>query len=292
MFNRYHWVLPIMFCLSVVCHFFFSMPEPKILDYYLQNQNTVYFEYLPFKDTVYYSGNNYITISLIEQKARIIWRGDSVTTFKISSGNQNIKLGQSTPEGFFTVQNKSPLATSKQFDNAELFNWIGFNGNVGFHGLKGSGYYGTLGFRPSSHGCVRISREDGQILYQKVSLGTPVIVYHQEPLRVIKFAKPSEFDPNRDYMIQGTSYFNSKLLNARIENIYKGNALRANNYKIFSDGRLIFRRGMVVNGDIGKVPIRQKMPVVFSPLYFPSRDNARFSQNFIVSDTSKVDFSK
>jgi len=274
----------------MILHLIFSEPEPKIADYYYQKGNLPIFEFLPAKDTIYYLGKNYITISLIEQKARLISRKDSSKIFRISSGNQNISKGQSTPEGFFTVQNKSPMAISKQFDNAELFNWIGFNGNVGFHGLKGSGYYGTLGFRPSSHGCVRISREDGQALYQHVSVGTPVIVYSHEPLIEIKFASPKEYNPIRDYFFQGTSQYNSKLMNQRLKNIYRGNALKYNNYKIFADGKYIFRHSTIEIGEPRKVPLKQKMPLNLPDETFLSNDNTNVNKLQIVSDTCKIDF--
>ena len=143
-----------------------------------------YYEYLPLRDTVYILSDKYILVSLKHQNATMYFRNDSSFTFKISSGNGNLNKGIFTPTGIYTVQSRSTVAISKQFENCELYNWVGFNGNIGFHGLKGNGYYWNLGVRASSHGCVRMSREDGEILYKKAKIGTPVMVYDDEPARV------------------------------------------------------------------------------------------------------------
>lgn len=279
-----------MFLAAFAFHFFFAGDEAKVIDYYYQKSGDYSFSYLPSSDTIFYLGKNYIEISLKEQRARLISRNDSVRTFRISSGNQYIKEGKSTPEGFFTVQNKSPLAISKQFENAELFNWIGFNGNIGFHGLKGSGYYGSLGIRPASHGCVRIGREDGQTLYQKVKVGTPVIVYYHKPLRIIKFSSFKDFHPENDFFMRGNSYSIYKTLQQRLQNIYDGNAVKYNNYRIFYDGNSILRRGFGGNGDPARVPLRQKNCLVIKSVDRNVADNLKSNNYMLISDTSKVDF--
>ncbi len=279
-----------MFIVAFVLHFFFAEDEAKVIDYYYHKSADYSFSYLPASDTIFYLGKNYIEISLKEQRARLISRNDSTLSFRISSGNQYIKEGKSTPEGFYTVQNKSPMAISKQFDNAELFNWIGFNGNIGFHGLKGSGYYGSLGIRPASHSCVRIGREDGQKLYQKVKVGTPVIVYYHKPLRVIQFSSFKHFDPANDFFLRGNSYSIYKTLQHRMQNIYDGNAIKYNNYRIFYDGNMILRRSFGGNGDPAKVPLRQKNCLVIKSLNRNVMDNLKANIYKIISDTSKVDF--
>ncbi len=226
------------------------------------DSDNYYFAYLRAKDTVYLLGNNYIEITLKNQTATLFRRADSSITYKISSGTDMIPEGLVTPDGLYTVQSKSPIATSKQFNDAELFNWIGFNGNVGFHGLKGTGYYWLLGKRPSSHGCVRISREDGAELYKRVSLGSPVLVYHDEPAVVLKFASLKEYKPEKDILLERNYKFNSKLFNNRINSLYNGYALRNNYEKIFIDGKTLMKPGGFNIGSYEKVPSRQFLPLV------------------------------
>jgi lipoprotein-anchoring transpeptidase ErfK/SrfK len=56
--------------------------------------------------------------------------------------------------------------------NPLVARWIGFNGSVGFHGTKS---IDSLG-RSASHGCVRMAPADVIDLYQRVEVGTPVVV--------------------------------------------------------------------------------------------------------------------
>ena len=161
---RYFGILPVVLIL-VFALSLFSENNVSGVEYLISREtaNTgYYFSYIPTKDTVYLLGDNYIEIVLKKQRAILNRKNDSAIIYKISSGNDKIPKGQETPDGLYTVQSKSPMAISKQFKNAELYHWIGYNGNVGFHGLKGNGYYNTLGIRPSSHGCVRIAREDAE----------------------------------------------------------------------------------------------------------------------------------
>jgi hypothetical protein len=232
-----------------------------------------YFAYLRAKDTVYLLGNNYIEITLKNQTATLYRREDTSISYKISSGTDMIPEGLITPDGLYTVQSKSPIATSKQFNDAELFNWIGFNGNVGFHGLKGNGYYWLLGKRPSSHGCVRISREDGAELYKRVSLGSPVLVYHDEPALVLKFASLKEYKPEKDILLERNFKFNSKLFNNRVNSLYSGKALRNNYEKIFIDGKTLMKPGGFNIGIYEKVPARQYLPLVSRIFVNTERDN-------------------
>ena len=219
------------------------------------------YKYLPVKDTVYVLGDNYIELSLKEQTATIVFRNDTSITFNISSGNELIAKGLSTPTGIYTVQSKSPIAISKQFENCELFNWVGFNGNIGFHGLKGKGYYGHLGKRPSSHGCVRISNEDGEILYKKVTRGTPVLVYNEEPARILAFAEFKNYRVNRDIILDNSDKFTQKMMKKRLKNLTKGNAYINSKYKIFLDGRTIIKPGGFEVANIDMINPKQETPI-------------------------------
>jgi len=179
------------------------------------------YQYIPRKDTVFIENDRYIEISLKTQLATLKRKNDSDLVFKVSTGNPNILKGIKTTPGIFTVQSKSRLAISKQFENAELINWIGFNGNIGFHGLRTNGYYGHLGKRPSSHGCVRIGRESSDTLYKYVKIGTPVIVIEDSPARIIAFL-PDSIHSKFTYIDDNPTF--RKVLNTRLNNLYNGYA--------------------------------------------------------------------
>lgn len=194
--------------------------------------------YLPLKDTLYYLGNEYIEVNLSKQLAFYVTRLGEVDTVKISSGNKFLKEAIETPTGLYAVQNKAPIQISRQFENTEMLNWIGFNGNIGFHGLKKTGYYAHLGRRPSSHGCIRISNEDGIRLYKKVRVGIPVLVYYKEPIRIIRFTSWKEFNANDDILLDTLDRPISLLLNERAIRLSKGDFFRFGYKRIFIDKRL------------------------------------------------------
>ncbi|MDR0927279.1 MAG: L,D-transpeptidase [Ignavibacteria bacterium] len=215
------------------------------------------------KDTIYVAGDYYITISLKKQLTYLYQRGiDTPTVYKISSGNPRIKSGIETTQGLFSVQTKNPLGHSKQFENAELWNWIGFHGNIGFHGLSGNSYYPHLGVRTSSHGCVRMSREDGKEMYKKVQFGTPVLCYKEEPAVVLAFT--SDKVSNTEYMLipADARTFRQEMQN-RINNLYNGVGLIANTSKLLLDGQTVIRWGGYPIGRADSIAYTQKFPIAF-----------------------------
>ncbi len=218
-------------------------------------------QFEPVKDTIYVLGDAFVKISLDSQIAHLFLRSGEKYEFKISSGNANIHKGINTAEGVFTVQSKSEKAISKQFNNAELFYWVGFNGNIGFHGLSGTGYYGYLGNRPSSHGCVRIGREDGKKLYREVTRGTPVLVYSSDPARTLAFAEWEDYARDNSMLISESSPYFSNLLQKRLENLYAGDAYIKNRSKVFLDGKTILKRSSIKVGRAEKIAHQQKLPL-------------------------------
>ena len=50
--------------------------------------------------------------------------------------------------------------------------WIGFSGSVGFHGTREAASLGHA----ASHGCVRMDPKDVIDLFDRVQVGTPVLV--------------------------------------------------------------------------------------------------------------------
>lgn len=220
------------------------------------------FPYMPIKDTIYVLGDSYLMVSLTDQLVHVHRRNDTTVTFKISSGNKNIPLGIETSTGIYTIQSKSVKAISKQFENAELFNWLGFNGNIGFHGLKGNGYYANLGKRPSSHGCIRMGREDGELMFKMVRRGTPVMVFKTDPARVFSFSN-LEYAKNIQSEFFGSSGKPYKAsMKSALVNLYSGDAFTLNKKKYFFDGQTSLRYGGFEEGDFEKIPVKQNLPAV------------------------------
>jgi hypothetical protein len=219
------------------------------------------------KDTVFVQGSSYVEISLNEQMCRLYLRDSNKKNnndnrncieYKISSGNSNIPEGLETTTGLFTVQSKNPLGKSRQFEDAELYNWIGFNVNFGIHGLAGNGYYRTLGVKPSSHGCVRIAREDGKVLYDKVKFGTPVLVYTNEPAIQLKFIDTIT-SLSKYYVLPSNARLFNNIIEQRRQNIYNSVAYLNSNKKLLMDGETIVRYGGYRIGKAENIPYKQKI---------------------------------
>lgn len=249
---------------------FKDIPEKSIIKYYHPiDESTLppmQYKHLPVYDTIFVLSDEYIEISLREQLAHLFRRNDSTMIYKISTGTDKISKGLNTPEGIFTVQSKSPMAVSKQFNNANLHNWIGFNMNIGFHGLDGSGYYNSLGKRPTSHGCVRIGKDDGKCLYDKVRLGTPVLVYEVKPARILKFADWDYFNEGRDYLLTDAGIATRKMMNERLEMFYKGMANALLQSKLFISGRDVIKPGGFSQGNASKIAKRQRIFPLLRPV--------------------------
>lgn len=215
-------------------------------------------------DTVYVTGDRYIDVSLEEQRVVLRYRNGDTASYPISSGNRFVRDGMETPTGIYSVQGKSPMAVSKQFDDAKLHSWIGFNGNIGFHGLDGNGYYRTLGVRPSSHGCVRMGREDIKKLYKEVRTGTPVIVHSWRPARVLAFADTT-FDKTRALRIVSRTKEHTRSLNKRLELLYAGRLCAAALPPVYMDDTTRLRPGGYDVGRLDRVSLYHERPAILPP---------------------------
>lgn len=171
-------------------------------------------------DTIYTTDSIYLDVNLAHQHVAVRFRNGSSRTFRISSGTPALREGMATPVGVFTVQSMQPMAISKQFNDARLHHWIGIQGGVGFHGLDGSGYYGYLGVRPSSHGCVRMSREEIAEMYKLVHPGALIMVHYGTPARVVAFC--STRDTVGAALIDSAAVYDRGLGRDRMRSLYAG----------------------------------------------------------------------
>jgi lipoprotein-anchoring transpeptidase ErfK/SrfK len=109
------------------------------------------------------------------------------------SRSYSVAVGQPaypTPEGLFAIQSKqvnptwtapnSPWAgeaagqsySASDPNNPLKARWMGVSGSVGIHGTAQDYSIGTA----ASHGCIRMHAWDVIDLYDRVSIGTPVLI--------------------------------------------------------------------------------------------------------------------
>ena len=233
------------------------------------------------KDTLFTTLDYFIEVNLSTQIAYLHSRFDSTKTFGVSTGTKKLKDGIETKEGVFAIQFKVERWRSVQFDSTLMLHFMTFNWGVGFHGLAGTSYYKYLGVKPSSHGCVRVSKEDGKDIYSKVKYGTPVIVHNGNPAVYIGFAEPN--DPDLKYL----EYSDLKNLIAdRIEKLYKGNYLLKPNAKLLIDNINVTHAGLPI-GDGNKIEKRQ----ILKPDYLfveSANPQPKPLHIFLTLDTSKL----
>lgn len=127
-----------------------------------------------------------VTVAHDAQTVRVFKNGDVVRTYKVAVGQDKFP----TPRGRFAVDRmeKNPVWNVPDSDwagdlagkripggdprNPLVARWVGISGPVGFHGTKD---LGSLGSR-ASHGCVRMNPNDVVDLYERVQVGTPVLI--------------------------------------------------------------------------------------------------------------------
>ena len=127
-----------------------------------------------------------VTVSLAERRVRVFDRGKLTKDYTVAIGAPEFP----TPPGSYTVQSMqvNPAWSVPQSawagdlagtvipggaaGNPLVARWIGFNGSVGFHGTATISSLGGA----ASHGCVRMNPSDVIDLYERVEVGTPVLV--------------------------------------------------------------------------------------------------------------------
>ncbi len=137
--------------------------------------------------------NSRVEILLNEQRGRLYINGQIAMDFPICSGRVG---GSETPRGTFRISQKAkeyrsnrygsyvdandnfvqggaragkPGPTGTHFRGASMPYWMRFNGAIGLH-------VGEVHRQGESHGCVRVPTEACSILFEKLAVGSRVIV--------------------------------------------------------------------------------------------------------------------
>ncbi|HEX2788038.1 MAG TPA: L,D-transpeptidase [Ignavibacteria bacterium] len=209
----------------------------------------------PIKDTVYTDKDMWLEVRVDKQYVYEHWRDGRVVAFPISSGNKFIHEAVEARPGLFAIFYRNEHHKSTQFSDASLYHFQTFNQGIGFHALDGTGYYGNLGVRPSSHGCIRMRHEDARQLYKDAEMGTLVIAHNGDiSKRTVGFA-PKGYKQEKEY----TKEEYKEMLAKNLYNVLHGNYFTEEREFFVVDPKAIPPWG-VYNGYDAELPKRQKSP--------------------------------
>lgn len=136
-------------------------------------------------------GNRYIDVNLTAQHATFYDNGAVIWETDITSGQPS--LGLETPTGVWTITNRKSRATDGDINlkgpidpatgepewDSHVDFWLGIVGNlVGFHNAPWqSSFGGNLYLTYQGHGCVRMSYEAAESLYNLAHVGDVVVIH-------------------------------------------------------------------------------------------------------------------
>ena len=99
-------------------------------------------------------------IDLTKQRMNVIVDGETVHTWKISSGRR----GYSTPTGSYYPYRMHKMWYSRKYDNAPMPHAVFFRGGYAVHGTNSISRLGN----PASHGCIRLHPDNAKKFYDLV----------------------------------------------------------------------------------------------------------------------------
>jgi hypothetical protein len=207
-------------------------------------------DYKNIRDTIYTLKDHIIEINLTTHKGVVKFRNGESKTFPISGGTKNISEGIETRVGLFTLHWKSKKLYSTQFDSTLMLYWMSFNSGIGMHALSTNGYYRHLGKKNVSHGCVRLSREDAEEIYNILERGTPVLVHNGKSAVTVAFNSTE-----KDYNYYSSTELRN-LLPRRYSAMYNGRYFIENKEKIIIDENNVNASGLPV-GNVKNIPSEQ-----------------------------------
>ena len=230
------------------------------------------------RDTIYTMKDHIVEVNLSTHMGKVRYRNGEIKEFPISGGTKNVVDGMETNEGLFVIQWKSKKQYSTQFDSTILLYWMGFNNGIGFHALATKGYYKYLGKKNVSHGCVRVSREDGEELYKILEKGTPVLVSKGNSAIEVAFGKLGEVYKYYSYPEL------KKKLSQNLQSLYDGKYLISKNYKLLIDEENVSATGIQI-GNVDRIPTKQI--IISNQIYLSNDLNEENKLEMIFSDDTE-----
>lgn len=123
-------------------------------------------------------GDTYVEVDMGEQMMYYYVNGIQQIATPIVTGNTSRRMG--TPAGVNFVYLKQTNRTLRGPGYASHVDfWMPVKGNIGIHDASWRGKYGgTIYQRNGSHGCINTPRDAMVQLYEKVEVGTPVVMFY------------------------------------------------------------------------------------------------------------------
>ena len=230
------------------------------------------------RDTVYTNEDIWLELRIDKQMLYAHHRDGRVLAYPVSSGNPGLSKGIESRPGLYAIFLKEEVHLSSQFNNARMNYYMPFNMGIGLHGLPGTGYYGFLGVRPSSHGCIRMRNEDVRILFGQCKIGTLVLAHKGKSARIVAFATA---DMKNNTELTKDDYLN--ILAYNLSSVMEGKYFINPPKKFVMDGTVIPRSGINVT-TTDNIPPKQILP--FAVLNLDS-DPDRLAGKFINAGSIK-----
>ncbi len=206
------------------------------------------------KDTVYTDKDCWLELRIDQQMLYQHWRSGKVQKYPVSTGNKYLSRSIESRPGLFAIFYKNAHHQSTQYNGADMYHFMPFNQGIGFHSLNGTGYYGSLGVAPSSHGCIRMRHDDVAKLFKECELGTLVLAHSGYTARTVGFAPEgykNEVEYSADEMKQ--------LLAENLYNILEGNYYITSRKFFVINPKIIPTSGIYISYN-QKIPSKQKFP--------------------------------
>lgn len=122
-------------------------------------------------------GYTYVEICISQQRMWCYQDGNVIVDTPVVTGNPN--KGNATPSGgvwAIDAKKRDAILTGEGY-TAPVSYWMPFNGNVGIHDMERYAFGSNIYLSNGSHGCINTPYDQAEIIYNVVSIGTPVIVY-------------------------------------------------------------------------------------------------------------------
>ncbi len=220
------------------------------------------------RDTVYTDQNLWLELRIDQQTLYVHYRDGKIVKYLVSTGNPGVSKSVESRPGLYAIFLKEEVHLSSQFNNARMNYYMPYNMGIGFHGLPGTGYYGHLGVRPSSHGCIRMRNEDVKVLFGQSKIGTLVLSHKGKSSRVVAFA-PADFKNDAQYTKEDYNNMMAYNMSSIMEGKYFINPPK----RFIMDGTIIPRSGINVSST-DNIPEKQMLPfAVFSVRLSPDKLN-------------------
>ncbi|HJY64531.1 MAG TPA: L,D-transpeptidase [Ignavibacteria bacterium] len=206
------------------------------------------------RDTVYTDRDLWLELRIDQQMLYVHYRDGREVKYPVSTGIPGASKSIESRPGMYAIFLKEEVHLSTQFNDARMNYFMPFNMGIGFHGLQGTGYYGNLGVRPSSHGCIRMRNEDVKVLFKQCDIGTLVLSHKGYSARTVAFA-PEGFQKDTGYTKDDYMKIMAYNLGAIMEGKYFLNPPK----RFVLDGTILPKSGVTV-ASTQLIPEKQLLP--------------------------------